>query len=1217
MSFELQSLEKCICCGAEIFVRPDQTSVQCAYCRTHMSVSRFTQQEKRLAEAIDELKQRADAHTDAVRAQIGQMQSEWRTSKEAQLSELFRQAETAQRGGSFDKAIERYEALLLQCPHESEIHWRIMLCRYGVQYVCEQSSGAYLPTITKMNISSVLEDESCRCALKYAPDRHIRAFYEEEAQRIDAILMKYQQINGTDRPYDVFISVKQGDEHGQATSDGYEALEMYHHLEKLGWKVFNSRTCLKQYAGTEYEPHIMHALSTAKVLVVIASNEEYMYSPWVRNEWRRFRWLQVNNHSLPPENQHERRLIAYILGSQKWPMPELGGLQIIRAASDPAPMATLTGTIRSVCGERASSAPTFPNIPAGSIQGMSPEQMAQFMQMFAMYQQMQGMQINGQPAAPVQVSNPSQQSTPAQISKPVQQSTPVQTAKPAQQSTPAQTSKPAQQSTPVQTAKPTQQSTPAQTAKPAQQSTPVQTAKPAQQSTPVQTAKPAQQSTPVQTSKPAQTALTQSERTVRGIFIGDEALEQVLREKLGKTSNQPITAEDLAGITELVVNSKGVSNINILQLCTSLTALSLWNNRISDIAALSRCTKLTSLFLSKNQITDISPLSSCTRLTKLALHDNQISDIRPLSACTSLRYLRIDGNLSPMRGKAVIDALKKNHCQISDEGIRYAPDNVQSSPASAGIFIGDEALEQVLREKLGKTNGQPITAEDLAGITELVANSKGVSNINILQLCTSLTALSLWNNRISDIAALSRCTKLTSLFLSKNQITDISPLSSCTRLTKLALHDNQISDIRPLSACTSLRYLRIDGNLSPMRGKAVIDALKKNHCQISDEGIRYAPDNAQSSPASAGISIGDEALEQVLREKLGKTNGQPITAEDLAEITELSASFKKIFYIGALQYCTSLTKLNLGNNQIGNIDPLRACTRLVHLYLNDNRIDCIDALADCPNLRSLNLFNNQIDNLAPLKGHAALRVLNLGINQISDLSPLSDCSALQSLDLSCNRSLSDLSVLARCTSLRNVSLDYNSLSIHSKPVIEALTAQGCQISSRKLNFLIDSSEIGNSALEQALRSALNKPSGEPITEKELAGISHLSCSDGSVYDIRALKYCTSLKNLFLERNQISDLSPLSHCTALSILNLSENRISDLSELVHCPALSRLLLSENQISDITPLNRCNSLSALYIDKNPVSGIDFFSRMRSSTPNARTLAALKKRGCDIKL
>ncbi|MBO7176434.1 MAG: toll/interleukin-1 receptor domain-containing protein, partial [Clostridia bacterium] len=40
--------------------------------------------------------------------------------------------------------------------------------------------------------------------------------------------------------------------------------------------------------GNDYEPYIYHALTTAKVLIVICSDRKNLESKWVHNEWWRF-----------------------------------------------------------------------------------------------------------------------------------------------------------------------------------------------------------------------------------------------------------------------------------------------------------------------------------------------------------------------------------------------------------------------------------------------------------------------------------------------------------------------------------------------------------------------------------------------------------------------------------------------------------------------------------------------------------------------------------------------------------------------------------------------------------------------------------------------------------------------------------------------------------------------------------------------------------------
>ena len=94
-----------------------------------------------------------------------------------------------------------------------------------------------------------------------------------------------------------------------------------------------------------------------------------------------------------------------------------------------------------------------------------------------------------------------------------------------------------------------------------------------------------------------------------------------------------------------------------------------------------------------------------------------------------------------------------------------------AKPAPAPF--ADAKLDAAIREALGKAPGEEITAELLAGLTDLNAEDRG----------------------ITDLSGLEHATNLTTLLLGRNQISDISPLASLTSLTRLELWDNEISDI--------------------------------------------------------------------------------------------------------------------------------------------------------------------------------------------------------------------------------------------------------------------------------------------------------------------------------------------------------------------------------------------------------------------------------------
>lgn len=364
MDFELKLPETvCLNCGAPILgVEPEANWAECGYCHTVMEITRFTKEEKRLAQCVAELSESVEAarrEAEAAKENLLQsgeareeqaylryqdlaqrlqdMQQKYQSAHEKTLAGWFRWGEKEQRAGRYDEAIGHFKKVLASCPDEAEVYWRIVLCRYGVEYVQDRSSGTFIPTLTRMQVDSILDDQDYCDALRYARSDEVRSYYTRQAEHLEGILRRYQYICGTEAPYDVFISVKQGDDAGHATPDSRVATRLYYELEKLGLKVFNSNESLLDKAGREYEPYIMHALSTANLLVVVASRDEYINAPWVRNEWRRFRWLKEQEGATG-----ERRLVVYstCLGRLKLPA-ELGMIQMIDAQNTPDPIRIL------------------------------------------------------------------------------------------------------------------------------------------------------------------------------------------------------------------------------------------------------------------------------------------------------------------------------------------------------------------------------------------------------------------------------------------------------------------------------------------------------------------------------------------------------------------------------------------------------------------------------------------------------------------------------------------------------------------------------------------------------------------------------------------------------------------------------------------------------------------------------------------------------------
>ena len=226
------------------------------------------------------------------------------------------------------------------------------------------------------------------------------------------------------------------------------------------------------------------------------------------------------------------------------------------------------------------------------------------------------------------------------------------------------------------------------------------------------------------------------------VHIPDPNLRAAMAEALGKSPNAPITAEEMATLTRLVANNRGIQDLTGLEFAINLDDLLAHDNQITDLSPLSELTNLIVLNVWHNPIESLSPISGLSNLELITLvGDGGISDLSPLAGLVKLRHFLTWGNpisdLSPLAGLTQLETLD---------------------------ICGSEA-----------------------------------SDISPLAKLTSLKEVYLVENDISDVSPLSGLTNLTRLSLEKNNISDVSPLATLTNLTWLGLHHNSISDFSLLA----------------------------------------------------------------------------------------------------------------------------------------------------------------------------------------------------------------------------------------------------------------------------------------------------------------------------------------------------------------------------------------------------------------------------------
>ena len=262
------------------------------------------------------------------------------------------------------------------------------------------------------------------------------------------------------------------------------------------------------------------------------------------------------------------------------------------------------------------------------------------------------------------------------------------------------------------------------------------------------------------------------------VAIPDAKLHAAIANELGKASNAPTTASEMATLSHLFALDSDILELTGLEYAINLTTLQLYNNRVSDLTPLAGLTNLIRLHLRLNSMSDLTPFAGLTNLTTLYLYNNNVSDLTPLAGLTNLTTLELSFNavsdLTPLAGLTNLTTLELGRNSIAD-----------------------------LTPLAGLTN-----------LTALQLYNSFVSDLTPLAGLTNLTELHLYGNRISnsDLTHLAGLTNLTALQLGFNGVSDLTPLAGLTNLTELEIEDNAITDLTPLAGLTNLITLELGNN---------------------------------------------------------------------------------------------------------------------------------------------------------------------------------------------------------------------------------------------------------------------------------------------------------------------------------------------------------------------------------------------------------------------
>ena len=163
---------------------------------------------------------------------------------------------------------------------------------------------------------------------------------------------------------------------------------------------------------------------------------------------------------------------------------------------------------------------------------------------------------------------------------------------------------------------------------------------------------------------------------------------------------------------------------------------------------------------------------------------------------------------------------------------------------------------------------------------------------------------------------------------------------------------------------------------------------------------------ATEPPASPPQPIfPDPALEKAVRREVfaKRSSKEPLTKEDVANISRVIAKSQQIKSLAGLQHCTELMLIDLEDNEISDLTPIASLEKLQSVTLAGNQIRDLTPLKHLTKMQLLDLSDNQITDLSDLESMLNLRTLYVAKNQVKDLQPISKLGKIWSLDLANNQ----------------------------------------------------------------------------------------------------------------------------------------------------------------------------------------------------------------------
>lgn len=188
----------------------------------------------------------------------------------------------------FDDAFTAYQKAALLNKKEPEAYWGMALATAGVQYLDDCEQKHLQPIVHNITGKDFSKDKNYLKAISLATYEQ-KAEYIQKANEINDIHKKFYDLKQSGLYYDCFICVKVTEDGSERhTEDSVIANKIYDLLKEEGFNPFYSEEEIQGRTGSDYEAMILYALHSSPCMFVVCTNEDYLQTPWVKNEYTRF-----------------------------------------------------------------------------------------------------------------------------------------------------------------------------------------------------------------------------------------------------------------------------------------------------------------------------------------------------------------------------------------------------------------------------------------------------------------------------------------------------------------------------------------------------------------------------------------------------------------------------------------------------------------------------------------------------------------------------------------------------------------------------------------------------------------------------------------------------------------------------------------------------------------------------------------------------------------